>query len=376
MIGEVFNYAPFKEFYKRELWETVKSLLIIAIIFSVLVIASSVAVAFAGSAASSTSSTSGTQLTNNLGGLYGAVESSYLQPQLQGAETTFGGLLGLSVGTDMLKSLVLFTWFPIPIFTNAGILGAVQSGSQAQIMQSGYIDSLTTGTGSTSIISIAAAYSTIMLISFQFQSDLLYVVAAIGLGVFIPIGIVMRAIPFIRGIGGTMIAIGIGLAIVYPILMIGFNLPVSNYIYAITSPGGTSSTSTCPFSIGLFCTLWSGINSLAGSFVVSGGTALGGVPQTPITNVMQFAFGSSTPSNTALVGQGFWTGLLGPFGFYGHGSGIFPALNFVIDNSINQIVQFILFVLDLIIGIATVSGIAVILGGKLTLGIGKRFKLV
>lgn len=48
----------------------------------------------------------------------------------------------------------------------------------------------------------------------------------------------------------------------------------------------------------------------------------------------------------------------------------------MIDNSINQIVQFILFVLDLIIGIATVSGIAVILGGKLTLGIGKRFKLV
>jgi hypothetical protein len=94
---------------------------------------------------------------------------------------------------------------------------------------------------------------------------------------------------------------------------------------------------------------------------------------------MALSFGTNAASSltaaTALAGQGFWTGVLGPFGLYGNGSGIFPALNFVIDHSLNQIVQFILFVLDIIIGYAIVGGIAQILGGRLTLGIGKKFTL-
>jgi hypothetical protein len=67
--------------------------------------------------------------------------------------------------------------------------------------------------------------------------------------------------------------------------------------------------------------------------------------------------------------KGFSVGVGGPFT-----GGIFPALNFIIDNCLNQIVQFILFVFDIIIGYAITNGIANILGGKLTLGVG-RFKL-
>ncbi|HII10101.1 TPA: hypothetical protein HA310_03245, partial [Candidatus Micrarchaeota archaeon] len=258
MFGEVFNYQPLKGFYKRELRETLKSALLIAIIFSVLIIASSIAVSFAGNAPSTTAGP--TALTDNLANLYTAVNTTYLQPQVQSSYNAFGGLMGLSIGTDLLKSFTLSSWFPIPIWLGPiGIVGAVQSGSVAQIFQSNYIDSLGAQSG-LSLISITAIYTTTVLIVFLFQSNLLYVMAAVGLGVFIPIGIVMRAFPFIRGIGGTLIAIGIGIAIVYPVLLLALNLPVTNYIYSIASAAGPGSTSSCPFSAsGLACKLWSGV---------------------------------------------------------------------------------------------------------------------
>jgi len=368
MIGEVFNYRPLKGFYKRELWETLKSAIIIAIIFSVLIIASSIAVSFAGNAPST--STGPVKLTDNLAGLYTAVNTTYLQPQIQSGYKTFGGLMGLSVGTDILKTFTLSTWLPIPIWLGPlGIVGAIESGSVAPLLQSNYIDSLTKN--SFSLISIATIYNTTVLIVFLFQSDLLYVIAAVGLGVLIPIGIIMRAIPFIRGIGGTLIALGIGMSIVYPVLLLALNLPATNYIYGITTSTPGQASSSCPSGFsGLICKLWSGFAKIIDAAV---GATLGG------TGAVGLAFGTNAASSfggtTSLGGVGFWTGLLGPLGFYGSGKGIFPALNFVVDNSLDQIVQFILFVLDIIIGYAIINGIANILGGKVTLGIGKRFKL-
>ena len=250
-----------------------------------------------------------------------------------------------------------------------GIVGSVQSGSVAPIFQSNYIDSLGAQSG-LSLISITAIYTTTVLIVFLFQSNLLYVIGAIGLGIFIPIGIIMRAFPFVRGIGGTLIAIGIGISIIYPVLLLALNLPVTNYIFSITSAARPGSTSSCPFSAsGLACKLWSGLAQIMNT--VSG-------YMTGTTGIMALSFGTNAASSlagaTALAGQGFWTGVPGCRA-YGNGSGIFPALNFVIDHSLDQIVQFILFVLDIIIAYAMVGGIAQILGGKLTLGIGKKFTL-
>ncbi len=380
MIGEVFNYQPLKGFYKRELWETLKSALIIAIIFSVLIIVSYVAVSFAGSAASTSSGP--VQLTDNLAGLYTAVNTTYLQPQIHNSISTFGGLMGLSIGTDILKSFSVSVWFPIPIWLGPlGIVGAVQSGAQASILQTNYIDS-PSNSNSLSLISITTIYVTTVLVVFLFQSDLLYVIAAIGLGVLIPIGIIMRTFPFIRGIGGTLIALGIGISIVYPVLLLGLNLPVTNYIYGLTSTSGPGSSSCPGIFPGLICSLWTGFNNIVNAVIgVNAGNVANGATGGVFggTGIIALAFGthaiSSIPNAAVLGGAGFWTGLLGPFGGYGNGSGIFPALNFVIDNSLDQIVQFILFILDIIIGYATVNGIAGILGGKITLGIGKRFRL-
>jgi hypothetical protein len=365
MFGEVLNYQALKGLYKRELWETAKSAIIVAIVFSSLVIASAIAASLTGTSSSASSSTGGTQLTSNLNGLYSAVNSSYLQPQLASSYNAFGAVLGLAIGTDLLRSVSLSVYFPIPIPTPLGIIGSVDSGVVTNIFVSSYISSLTTSatTGGPSLITITATYVTTVLVAFQFQSDLLYIIAAVGLGVFIPIGIFLRSIPFIRGIGGSMIAIGIGISLVYPALLLGFNLPVSNYMFSITAAAPPSQT--CPFATSassVICNLvWSPISQFFGLIISPAGIPL------------KFAFGN-LPSGvfsgaTALSVKGFSVGVGGPFT-----GGIFPALNFIIDNCLNQIVQFILFVFDIIIGYAITNGIANILGGKLTLGVG-RFKL-
>lgn len=376
MAGEVFNYSPLKGFYKRELWETVKSMIIIAIIFSSVIIAGALATALAGNSAQFQGggySQSSTALTNNFASLYTTANTAYIQPQLQSSYVTFSSMLGLSMGTDLLKTFSVSTWLPIPLPTPLGVVGFVQFGSKANIFQSNYIDSLA-NKGSISLLSITATYVTTILLVFQFQSDLLFVIVIIGFGVFIPVGIIMRAIPFVRGIGGTMIAIGIGISIVYPALLVGFNLPVTNYMYSIKP--APASSAACPFAggpAGLLCQFWSGItgliNSAASTIFLGVGTSAS------TTSPIQIAFGTNLPAATLTasdtqMAQGFWTGLAGPFA-----NGIFPALNFVIDNSLNQIVQFILFVFDIIIGVALTNGIASLMGGKLTLGIGKRFKL-
>jgi hypothetical protein len=260
MAGQILNYAPLKELYKREVWETIKSGLIIAIIFSSIAIASAIVVGFAGNSAvlPGQGQSASSAITSNLGALYTTAQTSYLMPQLTNTYAAFGGLLGFSLGAGILRTLSFAYWvpIPIPIPTAAGFI-VIQSGARFSPLQSTYfappyispdlLSQLSNPSLSSpnSFISIASITTITLMIIFQFQYDLIYVIAAVGLGVFIPIGIILRAMPFVRGIGGTMIAIGIGLAIIYPALLVGFNMPITNYMYSVTAPP-TTPTPTCP----------------------------------------------------------------------------------------------------------------------------------
>ncbi len=358
MASEVFNYEPLKGFYKRELWETAKSVLILGLVFAGLILASAVAVSLAGSAPSSAIQYSTTALTNNLAALYTTTNSAYLAPQLSTSYSAFGAITALSVGYNLANSTSLSTWIPIPLK-----IVTVRFGSDAPLLQDNVIGQL---------IGFASDLVIAMVLAFQIQSDMIYVIAAVGLGILIPIGIVMRAIPFLRGIGGTMIAIGIGLSIVYPALLVGFNLPITNYISATVGAGATNfpqNPGLCPTSSTLLCYVWNGLTSLVNNIV---GYVGGGIP-------LRLAFGPSTtfPSTTiSNAAMGFWIGALGPFGIAGDGVGIFPIYNFILANVTDLILQSMLFVLDIIIGVAIVSNLATVLGGRLspTLGVGK-FKL-
>ncbi len=370
VAGEILNYRQLKSFYKDQLWETIKSAIIIVIIFSALTVASGIAVSFAGPANSQTTSTSGSALTNNLANLYTTTDTNYLQPQLQAAEASFGDLISLSVGSDILSSLQLELWFPIPLPGGEGIIGSINFGVDTGLLESTFITPLYAPTiFSFSLSNVAADGVLTMIMILQVQHDLLYSIAALALGVLIPIGIIMRAIPFMRGIGGTLIAMGIGIAIVYPALLIGFNLPVTNYMFSLTSP--QASQLNCD-SIGLLCTLWNAAAYLTNSVV---GFVTGTIPLT-------LAFGTQTGSTSYIAGSGYYIGLYGPFqnvlnpavGASTIEGGIFPALNFVIDNTLGQFLQLLLFIIDLVMGYAVSQGIARLLGGNIELGIG-RFKL-
>ncbi|MDE1871074.1 MAG: hypothetical protein KGI06_02430 [Candidatus Micrarchaeota archaeon] len=365
MISHVLNHAGLRSFYRSELWEVAKSGIIVAGIFSALILASAAATALAGSTpqfSGGSPTAAGTTITNNLASLYTTVETKYLVPQLNASEAAFGAMLGLSVGTDLLNSITFATWLPIPIPTAAGFVGSVQFGSVAQIYQSNYLSSIY-GSPALSVVNAGIDIETTVLIVMQMQHDLLYTIAAIGLGLLIPIGIIMRAIPFVRGIGGTTIALGIGLSIIYPTLLVALNLPVTNYIYVLTS--APAAQAACPFSFSLICTLYNSVQYLVNTVQNAGATVAGGIIGAP----MYLAFGARASLSLPLIFSGFWTGFNSPLN-----SGIFPALNFVIDNTLIQSVQFILFVMDIIIAVPLTAGIARLLGGSLRLGVG-RFSL-
>ncbi len=384
IIGTVINYERLKGLYRDEMWETAKSLIIIAIIFSSLAVSSAIAAALVGA----NSSPKPSAITTNLASVYTAADTNYLVPQLADAERSFSGLLGLSVGTDLLRSLTISPYLPIPIWTPwTGVIGSVDFGANVKLFAATNYITQVYGTPSLSLATGATDIVTVVLLSLQVQHDLIYIIAALGLGVLIPVGIIMRSIPFIRGIGGTLIALGIGLSIVYPALLVGFNMPISNYMFSI-SPPQTQATFTCGAGRS-----WINFNYLMCEMFTGSLTLVNGIPGY-LTGQVPFsiAFGpttySSVPGVSALAASGFWTGALGPIGFIPpsindpnplpsddtSGGSIYPTLNFIVDVSLDQIIQFLLFAFDIIIGFAVTNGIANLLGGKITPGVG-RFKL-
>jgi hypothetical protein len=210
-----------------------------------------------------------------------------------------------------------------------------------------------------------------MVFLFQYQSDLLSIIIATGLAVFIPIGIVLRAFPFVRGIGGTFIAIGIGASLVYPTLLIGFNLPITNFVNGIVYQPLTFITNpskACPSGVsGLTCMIFNYVAAFISNFI---GSETGG-------ELLPFLFGASNSalsSATSAYGYGSVMGFFTPIIY----SSIVPLLNVLIDQTLLLVLQLLLFVFDIIIGLALVNAIARSLGGTTSLqnmGVGKM-KLV
>ncbi len=171
-----------------------------------------------------------------------------------------------------------------------------------------------------------------ILVSIQYYLLPMLVVA--GLMLFIPLGIVFRAFPFVRGIGGTLIAIGIGLALVYPTILVVVNNPISNVVQNLSNPNGN------PCGSGGFA--W-------------------------FLNLLTQAIGYVTSGSSA-AGVGYATGLCSF-------TSIYPAVNLTTYYSILGITQYLLFIMDLAIGYPIVNGIAKSLGGAVTLSLGGKLKI-
>jgi hypothetical protein len=348
MIGEVLNVSGFKGWYRTELWEVTKSVLMVMSIFAVLAVLSAVAYAFTGNQPiSGSSSTLSAYASANLAGVYSADLGSYLGPQLSNANNAFSAIFGLTEGISFAKSFTAEYWIPyLPI----PFVGSVQFGGEYTLFKSSYVESDLSLPGSSFVKDVLGVVVIPLIVIFQLLYDKLVEFALLGLTFFVPLGIVLRAIPFLRGIGGTMLAIGISIALVFPALLLMFNLPISNYL-----------PSFAPTPASLACNFATNTNNV-GLNIVGGFLDL-----TLCTNV-----------NIDATVLSVFTG--GTYGAYGFVAGwhtvlptasIFPSLNLILGYVFPLVIQFILLIFDIVITFAVGDAIARMLGGSLKLGIGK-----
>jgi len=337
VLGEVLKVEGLKKWYQGELWETVKSILIVISIFSILVISSGIATAISGYPASFSLSGNqqslSTSIQHNLEGFYYSTYCDYIYPMNTSMNNDFDYVYGLALGTDFMKSLKLDLYIPVPIpIPIPGIFAGFTFGSESNIYVSSIID---TAGKSTSFL---ADFTTVVVVPlyllFAMQAQYFYTIVILGLTFFIPFGVILRAIPVVRPIGGTLLAIGIGISLVYPALFVIMNMPLTSVANSIfVAPQSSSFTPS-----GVLAILSTIIGTIASFFV------------------------------NPYVASGFVAGLSGIFGVYNQ-------LNLITYTMVNALVQFLLLIFDLVIGLVVTGHIATLLGGRLPTGLGKKFKI-
>ncbi len=376
MVGELFPHTGLRGWYTNELKETAISAIILVSIFSVLAIVSSMAVSFTTFIPPSTATSPYDVLASNLAGVYTSVQDSYLAPQIAIANNLFYRFFGINEAVALWKSIRISLYLPVPIFIPvppAGFtIGSIDSGVTENLYQvSTGILGPTTEPGSNFVIDAATNIVLPILVVLQMQYDLILTIALAGLGMLIPMGMVMRAIPLLRALGGMFIALGIGMAIVYPLLLLLFNMPVTAFLFPQYSQ--VAPTATCQTFQSLPVPL-SGGGSVSGPSPLMCGLVHEVQDKTLVYQTgflpSQYNVGSSVIDATGSFVIGFGAGLLAPFSVY-------PILNNVLSMPfLDLVAQFIMFVFDIVIGIIIVSDISRVLGGpaSLTFGIG-RLKL-
>jgi hypothetical protein len=337
MASHVIETSGIREWISTEYVEITKTLIIIAGIYFLLSMLGSIAILLTGSPASAGSSIQSS--TINLLGVANSANSYLCNSQIDMAKY-FSSVIGISQGIELLNSVNIDWIITVPVL-------AIVFGSGVAYLPI-----------SSSLLSVnpfnpgAVPYSSFFndLLSFVIlpvmyiisaEAALLPLLVSLGLVVLIPMGIVFRALPFTRPIGGTLIAIGIGLAIIFPAVLAIFNNSVISFIGGYQPPQSQNmcTTATSNWLTQVFIDLWCNLQ------------------QGPLASISEF-------------GSGFGAG------FYVISGNIYSAINYGLDVNVYFIVQFLLFILDLAITIPIVAAVASYLGGSLRLSLTKRLKLV
>ncbi len=314
VLSKIFPQTGIGDWLAKEYWEIFKSAMLIVSIFAVITIVTNVAlllVPSTGTCSSPISIPANYLLTNAACGYLTSVSGQL--------SDTFNYLLGLSSSFGALDSLQISAYAPIPVpfvgfesgFTLMPYQNSLLEGSAGGQLQAILSDSIT-----------LIAFPVALLI--QIQLNMLPFLFVLGLTILIPIGLVMRAFPFIRGIGGALMAVGLAISVIYPSLLILLNYPVTQML-----------------QVGVFQSQASSCNSSI------------------ICGILQSVLATFSSGGEALLS--FDT--------------IFPALNGILAYNSYVVLQFILFILDLGIGFSITSNVAHMLGGDIRLSIGGKLKL-
>ncbi len=346
ILSKVFASQRIAGWVNGEFWEMAKTAILIVGIFSALAILGNIALLIAPSSLNLQQSQSGSYSSSLVALAVGAC--SYLgtasvtttespssarfgYPTITTSTSvsnayvydSFSYLISFSNGLGALKNSSIGLWIPIPpppfsaespvVFTFGFHLNPYEN----RMLETNF---KLVGQYASMINDMMNYIAVPTLMAMAVQYYLLPLVFVLGLLVTIPIGLILRAFPFVRGIGGMLVALGIGMSLIYPALLVLLNYPVTQALQSSSLP--TLSGSACT---GIFCSFLGGITGSA--------------------NVL-----SSIDT-------------------------VFPALNGLLSFSTYLLLQFMLFILDLAIAFPLVDNIARMLGGSIRLQLGGKLKM-
>ncbi len=368
LFGEVLGIQSLKGWYKGELWEAIKSLIIAASIFSVIIIFGQLATALPNCNCSASAPGSVTSFDFMYQAAYGYLAGSNpATPNPSGGSLvpgaialvneSYNNLLGLSTGAELLKSFKVNSYFTIPFppvpVPGVPVFGSLDVGADYQPFWSyGVLD---TGLATpTSMLKETTGFLVVpMLIAVGTQLYLFIVLVQIGMGILLPLGLIFRATPFLRNIGGTLIALAITAIIVYPALLAFLDTPINLFFSPLYLNAYHDANAAYPATCGDFS--WC---------VASPFPAYESYPPLVFSGLQANPYPGE---NDQLAWQYGFDAAQAAF----FDSNLSPALSSMFDFAVPVVIQFILLVLDLIIGIVIAMNVARVLGGNIRLGIGK-----
>jgi hypothetical protein len=337
-----------RNWLQSEYWELGKTAIIIASIYAVIAIVGNLSYHIVPSVVTSSVTYNG-----------GVVN---LSPLIVGAEgylcgvnanlTKTWSLIGImSSGTGFWASLQVSFYVPIPIGWFFAIYDGVSFLPFANwLLQTGNF--------------MIAWYGSIIndfvnFVLFPFSSIIIGLIttlpafAYVGLTFFIPIGLVFRAFPFIRGVGGTLIAIGVALCLVLPTTLILFN-----YLATSLLASAIQIVPPTPFVSNL------GAGACSGIFGNSVPSWVSTIICAPIKLTLD---GFNSGAN---FGNAVWQSLV-----IFQTNAIYTYMNRILVSGVYLIITMLLFVFDLIIMYPLVDNIARVMGGSIRMSLGGKLKL-
>ncbi|HUB92423.1 MAG TPA: hypothetical protein VL945_00515 [Candidatus Saccharimonadales bacterium] len=362
IISRLVPSTNIRNWLPREYWEITKSAILIAVIFSVITLVSGIGVILSGQPSSGTP-VSGPVATNINDLTYSA--ESYLCTVNNEANFGIDNIAPLVIGLGIIENQdnnngIRITYAGLPV-TFTPYLPVFRSGVDFYIFASllANVNYIYLGQWQSIFIDFILFLLVPVKLIYAGQVILLPYFITIGLTILIPIGLVFRALPLTRGIGGSLIAYGIGFALIWPGILILFNAPVSSYFCSILSGGSNS-----------FCTpLGPDPNTVTQA--LTGSTSAAAAPDQ--SNLITGVFNQAL----SFVGQAWTNGKLEFTLAFDSISDLYPALNLFVKYGIYLILQlFVMLVLDLMLFYALTNNIARMLGGTTRLGLGRRLKLV
>lgn len=316
--------AGISNWIRNEYYELTKSILIVIVIYSAITFVSGLGLMIASNPGGSSGA--------GIGGLI--TESEYYLCQVQtnlASSWNYVGQVSFAIG--MMQNINIGLYLPIPLIPPY-IFAYLTSGFAMQPYHGFMLES-----GDIIIQHFESTiFDTIQFVLFPVTAmvtglaPLLPLLIQIGLAVLIPLGLVFRAFPFVRGVGGTLIAIGIATSLIFPATLILLDQPVAAYAQSIM-PATNQPQASCS---GFFCN---------------------------VNKVFESMF-NSVPSLYNLFQTG-WAAF----------DNIYFFFNGTIASNFYMVVQLLLLAINLIIIYQLTDSIAKALGGSVRLSLGNKLKL-